>query len=185
MQNCTPDFETTCNSLIIIAEWLQPRSKVAQHPRNAGRNDRYEPDLEDFFASLRPQVLRMATPGTQRADHGCCEMHESARVLQGRPATGTLAHVCPDLAIRDVHIRFLSFPGEDDRVISIIWRGCSSAPEPKALIKSSGSLPFADHLPPRAHPLQDPTRPRSRQHSSAQALPSMLLINAISLAFSR
>jgi hypothetical protein len=102
----------------------------------------------------------MATPGTQRADHGCCEMHESARVPQGRPATGTLAHVCPDLAIRDVHILFLSFPGEDDRVISIIWRGCSSAPEPKALIKSSGSLPFADHLPPRAHPLQDPIEDR-------------------------
>src|ERR1700730_17162659 len=40
MQNCTPDFETTCNTLIIIAEWLQPRSKVAQHRRNAGRKDK-------------------------------------------------------------------------------------------------------------------------------------------------
>jgi hypothetical protein len=38
----------------------------------------------------------MATPGTQRADHGCCEMHESARVLQGRQTADkadTLRHV--------------------------------------------------------------------------------------------
>jgi hypothetical protein len=40
MQNCTPDFETTCNTLIIIAEWLRPHSKLAQHPGNAGLDDR-------------------------------------------------------------------------------------------------------------------------------------------------
>jgi hypothetical protein len=33
MQNCTPDFETACNTLIIIAEWLQPRSKVERNIR--------------------------------------------------------------------------------------------------------------------------------------------------------
>src|SRR3984893_5198844 len=60
MQNCTPDFETTCNTLIIIAEWLRPRSKAAQHP-----------DMTVYFQFPRsPELSRDARPCKLRSPLG-------------------------------------------------------------------------------------------------------------------
>jgi hypothetical protein len=74
MQNCTPDFETTCNTLIIIAEWLQPRSKVAQHPRNAGQELQNGQGRSFYVAGLHDENF----------DKTSTEIEEAAVTDEGR-----------------------------------------------------------------------------------------------------
>jgi hypothetical protein len=99
MQNCTPDFKTTCNTLIIIAEWLQPRSKVAQHPRNAGQELQNGQGRSFYVAGLHDENFDKTSTGIEEAvvidEGGSAKLKDH---LAGRRAWGARHRALGDAA---------------------------------------------------------------------------------------